>query len=50
MLKNGMRPVQLGEILREDFLNPMGMSSNALSKALNVPALRINGIVRERCG
>jgi addiction module HigA family antidote len=50
MLKNGMRPVHPGEILREDFLIPLGMSANALSKALNVPAPRINDIVRERRG
>ncbi len=50
MFKNGMRPVHPGEILREDFLIPLGMSANALSKALNVPAPRINDIVRERRG
>jgi len=50
MLKNGMRPVHPGEILREDFLIPLGMSANALAKALNVPAPRVNDIVRERRG
>ena len=50
MFKSGMRPVHPGEILREDFLIPLGMSANALSKALNVPAPRINDIVRERRG
>ena len=50
MFKNGMRPVHPGEILREDFLLPLSMSANALSKALNVPAPRINDIVRERRG
>lgn len=50
MVKNGMRPVHPGEILREDYLVPLGMSANALSKALNVPAPRINDIVRERRG
>jgi addiction module HigA family antidote len=39
-----------GEILREDFLKPLGMSANALAKALNVPAPRINDIVRGRRG
>jgi len=48
--KNGMRPVHPGEILREDFLEPLHMSANALAKALNVPAPRINDIVRERRG
>ena len=50
MTKNGMRPVHPGEVLREDFLVPLGMSANALAKALNVPAPRINDIVRERRG
>ncbi|MEY4731005.1 MAG: hypothetical protein RL020_2163 [Pseudomonadota bacterium] len=50
MVKNGMRPVHPGEILREDFLLPLGMSANALAKALNVPTPRINDVVRERRG
>ena len=50
MFKNGMRPVHPGEILREDCLIPLGMSANALAKALNVPAPRINDVVRERRG
>ncbi|TWI10690.1 HigA family addiction module antitoxin [Aerolutibacter ruishenii] len=50
MLKNGMRPVHPGEVLREDFLVPLDMSANALAKALHVPAPRINDIVRERRG
>ncbi len=50
MIKNGMRPVHPGEVLREDFLVPLGLSANALAKALNVPAPRINDIVRERRG
>ena len=47
MLKNGMRPVHPGEILREDYLVPLGMSAKALAKALNVPTPRVNDIVRE---
>jgi addiction module HigA family antidote len=50
MFKNGMRPVHPGEVLREDFLAPLEMSANALAKALNVPAPRINDVVRERRG
>lgn len=45
---NGLPPIHPGEILREDYLKPMGMSANALSKALRVPAARINDIVLER--
>ena len=50
MRKNGMRPVHPGEILREDYLAELGMSVNALAKALNVPTPRINDIVLERRG
>ena len=49
-IKNGMRPVHPGEVLREDFLKPAGLTANALAKALRVPAPRINDIVRERRG
>jgi addiction module HigA family antidote len=48
--KNGMRPVHPGEVLREDFLRPSGLTANALAKALHVPAPRINDIVRGRRG
>jgi addiction module HigA family antidote len=50
MFKNGMRPVHPGEVLQEDFLKPLGLSANALAKALNVPAPRINDVVRKRRG
>ena len=50
MVKNGMRAVHPGEILREEYLAPLNMSANALSKALHVPPARINEIVRERRG
>lgn len=50
MSKNGMRPVHPGEVIREDFMVPLGLSANALAKALNVPAPRINDIVRGRRG
>lgn len=50
MMTNGMRPIHPGEILREDFLKPLQMSANALSKALHVPAGRVNDIVLERRG
>ena len=48
--RNGMRPVHPGEILREDYLKPLGMSANALALAVRVPASRINDIVLERRG
>jgi antitoxin HigA-1 len=48
--QNGLRPVHPGEILREDYLIPLGLSANALSQALHVPASRINDIILERRG
>ncbi|KQV97218.1 HigA family addiction module antitoxin [Rhizobacter sp. Root1221] len=50
MFKNGMRPVHPGEVLKLDYLEPLGMSVNALAKALHVPASRMNDIVLERRG
>ena len=48
MLKNNMRPIHPGEILREEYLVPLGMSANALSIHLRIPAPRVNEVVRER--
>lgn len=50
MAKNGMRPIHPGEILREDFLVPLGMSAHALSKALRVTPARMNDIVQGKRG
>ena len=30
--KNGLRPVHPGEVLREDYLKPLGLSANALAR------------------
>jgi addiction module HigA family antidote len=46
--KNKLRPVHPGEVLREEFLAPLGLSVNALAKALRVPATRLHEIVNER--
>lgn len=50
MPKNGMRPIHPGEVIREDFMVPLGLSANALAKALNVSTPRINDVVRGRRG
>ncbi|KPN72656.1 HigA family addiction module antitoxin [Neisseria sp. 83E34] len=49
-MNNQMRPIHPGEILREEYLIPLGITANALSIALHVPAPRINDIVREKRG
>ena len=43
-------PIHPGEILREEFMLPRGLSQNALARALNVPPRRINEIVLEKRG
>ncbi|OJU98858.1 MAG: addiction module antidote protein, HigA family [Shinella sp. 65-6] len=43
-------PVHPGEILREQFLEPLGLSAGALAKALGVPRTRIERIIREEMG
>lgn len=50
MAINGMRPVHPGEVLREEFLEPLSMTPAALARALHVSAPTINDIVRERRG
>ncbi len=47
--RNGMRPVHPGEILREE-LDSIGLSANALSKALGVPVNRITMILNGQRG
>lgn len=39
--KNGMRPVRPGEVLSEEYLKPLGMSANALAKALHPSPSRV---------
>ena len=39
-------PVTPGEVLREEFLAPLGLSANKLGKALDVPTNRITGIIK----
>ena len=45
-----MPPLHPGEMLREDFMKPLGLSANQLAIALRVPVTRISEIVRERRG
>ena len=39
-----------GEILLEEFLKPMGLSQNALARAIHVPPRRINELVLGKRG
>ena len=47
---NNMRPIHPGEIIKEEYLKPLGMSVSALAVALRVPASRINDLVRQKRG
>lgn len=46
--KTLMPPVHPGEVLREDFMKPLGLTANKLALDLHVPATRIGEIVHER--
>lgn len=48
MPTNKMRPIHPGEILREEYIVPFGMSVNSLAQELRVPATRLHEIVNER--
>ena len=41
-------PITLGEILLEEYLKPMGISQNALARAIGVTPQTINEIVHTR--
>lgn len=43
-------PMHPGEILREEYMNPNGISAHSLALALRVPSTRISEIVNERRG
>ena len=37
-----------GEILAEEYMRPLGLSANALGRAVGVPGNRISDIIRQR--
>ena len=43
-------PVHPGEMLREEFMKPLGISINGLALELHVPVTRVSQIVNERRG
>lgn len=50
MLNKKLSPLHPGEILKKEFLEPMGLSQNKLAMALHVPTRRINEIVLGKRG
>ena len=47
---NNMRAIHPGEIIKEEYLEPLNMSANALALALRVPASRINDVISQKRG
>ena len=45
---NKIEPIHAGEILLEEFMQPFGLSQNALANSLNVTPRRINEIVNKK--
>jgi addiction module HigA family antidote len=48
--KRDIPPIHPGEILKAEFLEPLDLSVNALSRAIGVPRTRLNDIVLGRRG
>ena len=48
--KDRLPPIHPGEILRKEFLAPLGMSAHELALALRVPATRMYDIINEKRG
>jgi antitoxin HigA-1 len=44
-MTKSLPPVHPGEVLKEEFLKPLGLSANGLARAIRVPANRISAIV-----
>ena len=49
-VKRRIPPLHPGEMLREEFMVPLGLSANALALAIHVPATRVSAIVNGRRG
>ncbi len=43
-----IKPIHPGEILQEEFLEPLKLSQNALAQSIHVSARRINEIVHKK--
>ncbi len=46
MKKKKLAPVHPGEVLLAEFLEPMGMTSGELARAIHVPVKRINEVIQ----
>jgi addiction module HigA family antidote len=50
MARRRLRPIHPGEILSEEFMNPLGLSMNKMAMDLRVPVTRMADIVNEKRG
>jgi addiction module HigA family antidote len=50
LMTKRLAPMHPGEVLREEFLVPLGMSSGALARACGVPRTRIERLASEQAG
>ena len=48
MLMTKRKPVSVGEILREEFMEPMGLTQTALAKAMGVQRKHVNELCNDR--
>jgi addiction module HigA family antidote len=46
-MRNGMRPIHPGEVLREEFMTPMKLSASEVARGLKVPPNRVTALVNE---
>jgi addiction module HigA family antidote len=46
MIPSSRIPTHPGEVLRDQYLDPLGMTQVALAEHLSIPLQRVNGIVR----
>jgi len=47
MIENKMRPIHPGEILRDEYVRPLGLSASRLAIELRVPVTRVSKILNE---
>jgi addiction module HigA family antidote len=49
MLPKNRRPIHPGEILREEYLEPLQMTQEQLARSLGITRLRVNEIILGKC-
>lgn len=50
MAQHDLEPIAPGEILRHEFMEPLGLSDNQLARELDLPAGRVSDILDGRGG